>query len=377
MGRPKKEEPNHGKYYEIKKSVTDAYGETVRKSFYSSVSKEDAHRQAEKSRIKQAIGHATDSHVGFSAFADNWLETCKADSVAASTYAFTYKNSVKNHLIPFFGQYAIANIKASDVQRFFNSKKSLSESMLHKLRITLNAIFEKAIDNDILYKNPCRSVVMPKSTADVKEKHAYSDIEARALVDYSKTVESGNSTIILLKTGMRRGELLGLRWIDVDLENKLIHVRQAVKETSGSIEVGPPKTKTSIRDIPIDDETVEVLKNIPQRVTRYKGKKKNRVSYEVENKYVISDEKGNYVRPSNWVRRIYDITMDGFIKKNENILKLTAHELRHTYGTLLYKGGTDIFTIQKLMGHSDIRITMGIYVHNDIEMIKKSIKQGW
>lgn len=378
MGRPKKEVPNHGNLYEVKVAVTETInGSTIRKSFYSPISKADARKQAEQYRIKQATGRITDTRVTFSTFADNWLETCKADSVAANTYEYTYKNSVKNHLIPYFGQYTIANIKPNDVQNFFNSKKSTSESLLHKLRITLNSIFEKAIDNDIIFKNPCKSVVMPRSTAQVKEKHAYSSVEARALVDYAKTVENGYSIVILLKTGVRRGELLGLRWIDVDLPNMLIHVRQAVKEANGAIEVGPPKTKMSVRDIPIDDETVEVLKNIPRKVIRYRGKNQSRVPYEVTNEYVVPDIKGNCMRPGNWVCRIYDTLMSDFIKSHEDISKLCAHELRHTYGTLLYKGGTDIYTIQKLMGHSDIRITTAIYVHNDIEMIKKAIKQDW
>jgi len=197
MGRPKKEVPNHGNLYEIKEAVTETMsGVTVRKSFYSSISKADARKQAEQYRIKQATGRITDTRVIFSTFADNWLETCKANSVAANTYEYTYKNSVKNHLIPYFGQYTIANIKSNDVQNFFNSKKSSSESLLHKLRITLNSIFEKAIDNDIMFKNPCKSVVMPRSTAQVKEKHAYSGIEARALVDYAKTVKGGCSLLL-------------------------------------------------------------------------------------------------------------------------------------------------------------------------------------
>ena len=218
---------------------------------------------------------------------------------------------------------------------------------------------------------------MPKSEKVSKTMRAYSADDVRMVVDYAKTVSIGNSIIILLKTGLRRGELLGLRWIDVDMESKTIHVRQAVSETSGVMKIGPPKTVTSIRDIPFDDELLEVLKSIPKKVTRYKGKKEKRESYEVLNDYVIPGRSGGALLPTNWQCRIYDNFMEDFSKSHENIPKLNAHELRHTYGTRLYKGGTDIYTISKLMGHANVLITTKIYVHNDIDTIRQAIKQDW
>ena len=157
MARPKKEEPNHGTYYEIKSVIKDPYGNSTRKSFYSEISKADARRKADEYKIKSALGRVNNREIMFSVFSDQWLETCKADSVAANTYQYTYKNSVENHLKPFFQNYAIGSIRIDDVQRFFNNKKGCSESLLNKLKITLNAIFERAISKDLIYKNPCCS----------------------------------------------------------------------------------------------------------------------------------------------------------------------------------------------------------------------------
>lgn len=377
MGRHKKEVPNHGQYYEIKANVPDKHGNTVRKSFYSLISKDDAREQANKYRINMAIGKVEDKHIGFSDYADHWLEACKENSVSETTYYYTYRNSIENHLKKYFGKYALVNIRLDDVQKFFNSNKQYSNSMLQKLRITLNAIFERAADEGLISRNPCRGLIMPKSSKVAKAKCAYTAEEARKLVDFVKAYQDGYSIVILIKTGMRRGELLALRWVDVDLKNKIINVRQSLKEANGLIIIGPPKTKTSIRQIPIDDETVEILKAVPREVTRYKGKGKNRTSYQVKNEYVVPDSKGQYMRPQNWQRRIYDKMMTEFVVQNPDIKKLNAHELRHTYGTLLYKSGTDILTISKLMGHANVLITTKIYVHDDLETIKASMKYDW
>lgn len=378
MARPTKGAPNHGKYYEVKKVIIDAKGNKSRKSFYSTVSKADASRQANEYQVKILGKPADNKTIKFGKYAKDWLENSKRHKVSANTYEYTYKLAVNNHLIPYFDNYSLSSIKREDVERFFTDKKSYSASQLNKLKITLSAIFERAIDDDLIYKNPCKNIELPRSEKKSKEKHAYNAEEARRLINFVKSRPGGESIAILLKTGLRRGELLGLRWKDVDFDRKVIKVVNAVKEIRGAVEEGAPKTKNSVREIPFDDELKNLLLSIPRIVTKNKGDKNNRVEYQIENHYVISDAKGNCMRPNNWVKRIYNPIMDEFISSEKDInmdtLKLSAHELRHTYGTLLYRSGTDIYTIQKLMGHSDISVTVSIYVHNDLDTIKKSMK---
>jgi integrase len=114
-----------------------------------------------------------------------------------------------------------------------------------------------------------------------------------------------------------------------------------------------------------------------QKFSAEKGKRKERTAYTVKNDYVIADINGGAMYPSYWQQRIYAPFIESLVEKHSQVPALNAHELRHTYGTLLYKSGTDIYTIQKLMGHASIEITTRIYVHNDIDTIKKAMKQDW
>jgi integrase len=375
MARPKKEAPNHGNLYEVKITLgRNMDGKFERKSFFSSKSKQDARRKGEEYKLNYQKGQCTDNQVIFSKYAESWLENCKEHSVRANTYEYTYKYSVKKHLIPYFGRFPIASIHKTDIQEFLNSKTAKSESMLHKLRLTLNMIFEDACDNDIIYKNPCKNVKLPISKQTKKMIEPYTAKQTLTVIDFAKSNPLGSSILILLKCGLRRSELLGLRWQDIDFENNLIHINQAVTETNGVLLCGKTKSEYSMRTLPMDGELKEALQSIPREGTRYKGKGKHRVSVTVKNEYVISDINGNAMRPSNWERRFYYKFMNAFKAEHPDIPVLRPHGLRHTYGSRLYNNGhgVDIYTIQKLMGHSSIDVTTRIYVKHDRDFINQA-----
>lgn len=174
MGRPKKEKPNHATgMYEVKVTVGHTFdGKPVRKSFYSSVSKEAAKAKAEQYKIDQAVAEQTgETFVGkeecFDTWAIKWLETYKQGKVKEHTYEFTYKKNVEKYLIPFFNHAKLKNIKQIDIQKYFNKVKNLesnlplSNSVLNKHKMILKSIFDAAIDNDLCYKNPVKNINFP------------------------------------------------------------------------------------------------------------------------------------------------------------------------------------------------------------------------
>ncbi len=184
------------------------------------------------------------------------------------------------------------------------------------------------------------------------EKHVYSKEQRDAVIDYAKSVDKYD-IVILLETGIRRSELLGLKWSDIDFNSNTMHIQRAVVQSKGQIIIDRPKSATSDRVIPFSSEFSDYLKQFSNN-----------------NPYVIGTDEPQ--SPSTYAKRFKDF-MNKMCKET-GCPALTSHELRHTYGTLLRENGADIYTIQKIMGHSDISVTADIYVHNDIEVLRKNAK---
>ncbi len=367
MGKPKKEKPNRSDgTYEVKVTIGKTPdGKAIRKSFYSSISKTDAKAKAEQYKINQAVAEKTGIGIinekeQFDTWALKWLEIYKKNNVKDQTYKFTYETNLKKYLIPFFGSYKLTNIKQIDIQRYFNEVKNtsngefLSSSVLSKHKMILKSIFDAAIDNDLCYKNPVKNITFPK-IAPKQSRPVYTKDELEILKKYA--LENNRYDIItLINTGIRRSELLGLTWNDIDFKNKSICIQRAVTQTTGRIIIDKPKSTTSNRIIPISNDFINLLQQIPH----------------TSDYFIPGNIPDTPLSPHS-----YADNFCRFMKKmNKDIgLKiLTPHELRHTYGTILRENGVDIYTIQKIMGHADISVTAQIYVHNDIEVLRKQLK---
>ena len=362
MGRPKKEAPNRSDgLYEVKVTVgKDFNGKPVRKSFYSSVSKADARAKAEQYKIEQALYEATGerpepSVMTFEKWANKWLDTYKKGVVKDHTYLFTYKSNLDKYLIPYFGKAHISNIQQIDIQKYFNevqnkNGESLAKSTLDKHKLILKSMFDAAIDNDLCYKNPVKNIKF-QHTSDKLEKHVWTKEQADLAESYCRNCYRLD-IVIYLNTGIRRSELLGLKWSDIDFDACTLHIQRAVVQTKGQIVIDRPKSATSDRIIPFSENFRDYL-----------------LKFQTDNEYVIGNN--SIESPSTYAK-----SFSNFMKKmngDTGIPILTPHELRHTYGTLKREAGVDIYTIQKVMGHADISITASIYVHNDIDVLKKQL----
>lgn len=359
MGRPKKEQPNHaGGLYEVKITIGKTLdGKLQRKSFYSSISKDDARRQAEEWKIQREVANRTGISDGpgnrqnFGAWALQWLEA-KRGTVKPYTYQNTYKVKLEKYILPYFGKADVSGVKQIDVQNFLNSYSYLSEDMLDTLRMILRSIFDAAIDNDLCYKNPAKNVKI-KSTYQPSGRKVYTLEQADKLYEYAREKEIIDF-MILLKTGIRRSELLALKWEDIDTKQRLIHIRAAVTPSVHETVEGPTKSLSGTRYIPISQELADIL-------ATHKG-----------SGYVIEGSRPeSFLSPTTYAKRFSRAMHEA--AEALSIPELTPHELRHTFGTLLREMGADVYTIQKVMGHSDIGITAKIYVHNDLDVLRKSM----
>lgn len=201
------------------------------------------------------IGVTLDGILYFS-FLCYFLNTYKHGIVKDHTYNFTYKSNIDNYLIPYFSKAKISDIKQIDIQKYFNTVKTdkdkpLAKSTLDKQKIILKSIFETAIDNDLCYKNPVKNIKY-QHVSDNAEKHVYSREYAKKVIEYAKE-HNRIDIVIMLETGVRRSELLGLQWNDINFNNNTMHIQRSVVQTKGKIIIDKPKTATSDRIIPFSD----------------------------------------------------------------------------------------------------------------------------
>lgn len=320
-------------------------GTPIRKVFYGRTQKEI------DERVRQFVqqGYQTvDRSITFKEWAVKWLETYKEDTVSDRTYKTTYLSPMNTHIIPYFGSARLADIRNIDIQAFLKTKTALSQSLIDKIILSLKAIFESAVDNELLMKNPCKSLSI-ESSAEKISKRAYSAAEARRVIDFAKTHRYGAPIIMMLKTGLRTGELLALKWADINMRDMTVSVTKAVTQENYIYKVDKPKTETSVRVLPFDEEMKQVLDAMPRSI-----------GFVFTNSLEV---------PSSplWARTVPAVFMRDYSEYCEQReLKhstLLPHELRHTFGSLLYEATGDIYIVSKLLGHSSVDITAKVYVH--------------
>lgn len=365
MGRPKKEKPNRSDgRYEVKVTVGHSFdGTPIRKSFYSTISKADALAKAEQYKIDSIVtditGEVFESHdMTFRQWSEKWLKSIQG-TVKNSTFDKHYRAIVQNHLLPAFGKRSIQSIRQIDVQMYFNGKSSeMAHETLRMHKTCLYRLFESAVINDIVPKNPVYSIVI-NSSVKPQEKHAYTQEQFDTVLEYCHIHKYGAAIATMLLCGVSRSELLGIRWDDVDIVNCIIHIRQGVTEqknpSTGKIElvIGELKNKFRKRDIPAEPDLIDLLETLPHN-----------------SEYVFCTKHGKAYRPEKWSEQRYRPFMRDLLQKHPDIPALSPHELRHTRATLLVNSGANLYAVASMLGHADLSMLRKHYVHTDTESIR-------
>lgn len=371
--------PKQKKRYEYKANLgKDINGKVLRKSFYSTKSLADARKRAEEYRLQYEMelcvtGNSCAKAVKFSAWALSCLEMYKKPYVKANTYSGTYLAPVQNHLIPYFGKMNINDIRPIHIQQYINkaAKKYAPETIKKDCNV-LNLIFETAVDNQLCVKSPMtKSIKQPKyETRAVKR--AYTQEQYDIAYSFAKEWEDGLSLMLLLETGISRSELLGLRWEDVDNDDRSIHINQglvvyhSVDENKLVMESSGLKNKFRQRTIPIiDDDLWDRLCHATRIVTL--GKKT------VLTEQVFHSPEGKPYQPNNWETRVYRRFMRALHKAHPEVPELSPHELRHTRATLWIAQGMEPYMAARLLGHSDLKMLTKIYDHTSPETLRKAL----
>lgn len=244
----------------------------------------------------------------------------------------------------------ISDITSSDIQNYFNTLKDYSNSTIKKITEQFSQAFELAINRGYLLRNPMCDVIKPKSNKDKKVVRALEIEEQQVLTDYLTNIPISNEPykvayLIELYLGLRIGEVLALRSTDVNLQKNLISVNKTLtRDRNNKVIMGKAtKTYAGIREVPIPS----FIKNdiISQM----------RLAENNKDKQLFLDTNGNYVRPTTANDKLRTLL------KKLGIENISSHSLRHTYGTRCVEAGMRGVALQRLMGHTDISVTMNTY----------------
>lgn len=304
-------------------------------------------------RALEKYGSGKEVHTSaptFGIYARKWWGLYKVPKHKPTTLQ-TYSNAMEKHIYPFFQKIPLNQITIDTVQQFFNLHMNLAWSSVRQMKILLHEVFSAAMEDGYMEKDPTISsrLVLPT------KKNVREALDTNAFVDVMKQIallqpEDARMIALLTYTGMRRNEVLGLRWEDIDLGERLIYIQRGVTFTSNQPIIGTPKTKAGYRVIPITDHLLPHLQ--PAR----------------ESGFVIGGDETPITQST------YDRAMER-ISKTINMHGATAHVFRHSYLTFLGTLNTNVKTIQAIAGHSDIQTTMNRYVHKDIAQVHLAGRQ--
>ncbi len=353
----------------------------VQKSLFAKTLEELRQKEA---AFKKDIddGISTDINMTLNDAFDKYFETkLGLKETTRSSYKYAYDHFVRDTL----GRKPIKTIKKSTIKGFYVElmvKKGMSPATIDNIHTLLHPTFRLMVDDDIIRKNPASSVMKEiRSEFDWRQepRHALTTDEQKAFMDYVRSNKIYKHWLLMftvfLGTGLRVGELLGLRWCDVDFENNEISVNHSLAYKPDEVtrksehHITEPKTKNSVRTIPMMENVRDMLLAEQERqrtehdyctsvIDGYSG-------FIFLNRFKTVFQPGTVNRAIRRIVRDYQLQEDKIAAEEGRealtIRPFSVHNFRHTFCTRLCEADVNIKVIQSVMGHSDIQTTLDIY----------------
>lgn len=344
---------------------SDDNGKYIRKQFYGKTQKEVKEKLEEFKKQLSLGALPSDDKLTLEQWYYTWLFDYRIKDLKPKSfekYEGIYRNYIKGSTI---GKIKLKDLRATHLQKHYNELLDIYNkpvSTVKSLNTRLKPCLAEAEKQGYIQKNYCKMVALPKDNT-TKEIKVLSSEQQKLFIEAIKGHNLEVLFLVALSTGLRLGEILGLKWSDIDFNTGTLTVNRTLQrvtqiDRSGNRESKVieqlPKTKNSIRTIPIPKNILIKLKD--HKVQQSKNKLKLADLYS-NNDYVFCDKLGYPIDDKRPARNLKSILT------KLNIEPIKFHGLRHTYATRLFEANVPPKTVQVLMGHYDISITMNIYTH--------------
>ena len=295
-----------------------------------------------------------------SEFMDNWLENVVKPNKRPATYT-QCEQATRLYLKPGLGRLPLAQLSVTTVQGFLNQQISDGHSIpkVQIIRKVLSAALTSAMREELVSRNVARLAVLP--TYEPAEVRPWSADEAKQFLDAAEKHPLYPAFLLLVLYGLRRGEVLGLRWCDVDEDHGVLHIRQQLQRTYVGLRPGPVKTRAGRRDLPILGLVQQALASQRMRQAKLCWLPQDQHGDAGDEMLVFTAEDGQPMEPSRLVRSFQRVC------RQHGIRRIRVHDVRHTTATILKKLGIPARDAQLILGHANITTTQQIYQHDDMD----------
>lgn len=283
-----------------------------------------------------------------------WLDEYKKRTIKKGTYE-TYKNYYSSLVRPILGNARLQSITGIMIQSFYNSlsDSGYSFSAIRIVSVLVHGSLQQAVRNNLLMTNPAAFATLPKNTPH-PPRTALTREQQSIFMSAAQKSYLYNFFAVMLRTGLRNGELRGIKYSDIDFDRRVLRVQRTLKYIDGQgYFEDTPKTISSVRDIPLTEDLIELLR----AQKNYWG-----FSAEHPDRYLFCNKKGLPLSRDK-VQKELDHIINTINKNGFAFDRITPHVFRHTFATRAIEAGMSPQVLKTILGHSSLAITMDLYSH--------------
>lgn len=313
-------------------------GKRVRRSLYAPTRREVVEKLKSARRAIDAGLTPTSDRMTVAAYLADWLDATRA-TVRPSTWQ-RYRGMVRTHHVPHLGRVPLSKLTPGDVERMLRDMAG-SPRTRHHARAVLRTALGRAVAHGLILRNPAALAAPPR--VEHREVESWDAAQVRTFLESVRGHRLEALFTIAVVTGLRQGELLGLRWSDIDLATGTLTVRHALQRVNGRLELVETKTPRSRRTIPLPELALRALR------TAQDGP--------MIGTHLFTTPSGSPLYGTAVYRDFLDAT------DAAGLPRIRFHSLRHTAASLLLAQGTHPRVVMEMLGHSTIALTMNTYSH--------------